>query len=62
MWNGFGAPEAAGHKSRVLDEWCGKVGRNPAEIERRVLFSDPQWISQAVLRIPLARSLASRAR
>ena len=47
MWNGFGDPEAAGHKSRVLDEWCGKLGRNPAEIERSILTGDPQMISQA---------------
>lgn len=47
MWNGFGDPEAAGHKSRVLDEWCNTLERNPAEIERSVLFSDPQLISQA---------------
>lgn len=47
MWNGFGDPEAAGNKSRILDEWCAKIGRNPAEIERSVLFSDPQRISRA---------------
>jgi probable F420-dependent oxidoreductase len=47
MWNGFGDPAQAGHKSRVLDAWCEKLGRNPAEIERSVLTSDPQMVSQA---------------
>ena len=30
IWNGFGLPEEAGRLSRVLDDWCGKVGRDPA--------------------------------
>lgn len=33
-WNAFGSPEDMAHKSAVLDEWCRKVGRNPADIER----------------------------
>jgi probable F420-dependent oxidoreductase len=37
-WNGFGPPEAFAHKGRVLDEWCAKVGRDPAAIERTVLI------------------------
>ena len=37
-WNGFGPPEMFAHKSRVLDEWCAKVGRDPAAIERTVLI------------------------
>jgi len=36
IWNGFGDPEAAGRKNRVLDEWCVRVGRDPEEIERSV--------------------------
>ena len=36
MWNGFGDPEQAAHKNRVLDEWCAKVGRDPQEIERSI--------------------------
>jgi alkanesulfonate monooxygenase SsuD/methylene tetrahydromethanopterin reductase-like flavin-dependent oxidoreductase (luciferase family) len=34
MWNGLGSPEEYAHKSRVLDEWCHKIGRDPKEIER----------------------------
>ena len=34
IWHGFGSPEAIAHKHAVLDEWCAKVGRDPAEIER----------------------------
>ena len=37
IWNGFGSPDEAGRKSRVLDEWCAKVDRDPSEIERSVL-------------------------
>ena len=38
IWNGFGDPEKAGRKSRIIDEWCRKVGRDPKEIERSVTF------------------------
>jgi len=41
MWNGFGRPvEQFAHKNRVLDDWCHKVGRNPAEVERTVTVGD----------------------
>ncbi len=36
IWHGFGDAETFAHKSNVLDEWCAKVGRDPAEIERSV--------------------------
>src|SRR5215207_7856869 len=36
IWNGFGDPEQAGRKSRILDDWCQKVGRDPKEIERSI--------------------------
>ncbi len=36
LWNGFGPPETWAHKNRVLDDWCAKVGRDPAAIERTV--------------------------
>ena len=35
-WNTFGPPENYGRLSGVLDDWCARVGRNPAEIERTV--------------------------
>ncbi len=39
-WNTFGPPANFAHKSAVLDEWCAKVGRDPASIERTVAI-DP---------------------
>lgn len=39
MWNTFGPPENFAHKNAVLNEWCERIGRNPAEIERTVLVS-----------------------
>lgn len=35
-WNCFGPPENVRELCGVLDEWCEKVGRDPAEIERTV--------------------------
>jgi probable F420-dependent oxidoreductase len=42
IWNGFGDPEAAGRKSRILDDWCEKVGRDPKEIERSIMVNPDQ--------------------
>lgn len=36
LWNGFGPPETWGRKNEILNEWCAKVGRDPAAIERTV--------------------------
>ncbi len=36
QWNSFGPPAQYKAKSAVLDEWCAKVGRDPAQIERTV--------------------------
>lgn len=40
MWNTFGPAASFAAKNRVLDEWCGRVGRDPAEIERTVMLFD----------------------
>ncbi|SFQ34742.1 probable F420-dependent oxidoreductase, MSMEG_2906 family [Amycolatopsis arida] len=36
IWHGFGDPELAERKVRILDQHCADVGRDPAEIERSV--------------------------
>ncbi len=36
LWNSFGPPDVFAHKNAVLDDWCARIGRNPAEIERTV--------------------------
>jgi probable F420-dependent oxidoreductase len=36
IWHAFGEPEVFARKNRVLDEWCDRVGRDPAAIERSV--------------------------
>ncbi len=33
LWHSFGDPETYKHKIKVLDDWCAKVGRDPAQIE-----------------------------
>jgi probable F420-dependent oxidoreductase len=38
-WNAIAGPDAFRHKSGVLDEWCARVGRDPAEIERTVMWA-----------------------
>jgi hypothetical protein len=34
MWHGFGDPATMKRKTAILDDWCAKVGRDPAEIRR----------------------------
>ena len=36
MSNVFGPVENVQHKHNVLDQWCRKIGRDPAEVERTV--------------------------
>ena len=33
-WHAFGNVDTLAHKSRVLDDWCAEIGRDPSEIER----------------------------
>jgi probable F420-dependent oxidoreductase len=47
IWNGFGLPDEAGRLSRVLDDWCAKIGRDPATIERSILFDEVERIALA---------------
>lgn len=46
IWNGFGDPAEAGRLSAVLDDWCAKVGRDPADIERSVLVTEPDELAR----------------
>jgi len=47
IWNGFGDPTEIGRLSAVVDEWCAQVGREPTEIERSVLLTDPEEVARA---------------
>ncbi|MBM3662765.1 MAG: LLM class F420-dependent oxidoreductase [Actinobacteria bacterium] len=44
-WNAFGPPESFDELNTVLDEWCDRVGRDPAAIERTVAIepTDERW-------------------
>jgi probable F420-dependent oxidoreductase len=42
LWNSFGPPETWRDKNRVLDEWCRRVGRDPAAIERTVMIDEDE--------------------
>lgn len=41
IWNGFGPVDTFVRKSEVLDEWCERLNRDPASIERSVLLNAP---------------------
>ena len=41
IWNGQGDPPEIARLNGVLDDWCGRVGRDPDEIERSVLLIRP---------------------
>ena len=40
MWNTFRPPSHFAQKNQILNEWCEKVGRDPAEIERTCSIND----------------------
>jgi probable F420-dependent oxidoreductase len=47
MWNGSGDPTEVGRLNGVLDDWCAKVERDPATIERSLNFDEPSQVSLA---------------
>ncbi len=51
IWHGFGGVDELIHKHDVLDDWCRRVGRDPAEIERSagVGRGDPAEVGPAIL-------------
>lgn len=40
VWNAIGEPDELRRKGEVLDEWCERVGRDPASVERSVLLQN----------------------
>ncbi len=40
LWNGFGPLESWVNKNTILDDWCKKVGRDPAAIERTITLPE----------------------
>jgi probable F420-dependent oxidoreductase len=45
IWHGFGSPEEWAASNAILDDWCAKLGRDPAEIERSVTVW-PQYLDR----------------
>ena len=50
VWHGFGDADTIRHKCEVLDGWCEREGRDPAEIERScgVSRSRPEEVGDAL--------------
>ena len=42
LWNSFGPPAEYARQNAILNEWCERVGRDPAAIERTVLLDVPE--------------------
>lgn len=50
IWNTFAEGEDYARKSRILDEHCARIGRDPAQIERSVLVGGaPDAVGQPLL-------------
>jgi probable F420-dependent oxidoreductase len=46
IWHGFGDPEVVARKVAILDSWCDREGRDPAEVERSTgVQSGPDGLS-----------------
>ena len=48
MWNALGSPDEYARKSKILDEYCRQIGRDPKQIERtaNVSVSGPKEINE----------------
>lgn len=46
IWNYFATPEEMAHKIGVLEGWCKEIGRDPNEIEKSVLLTDPSLLTK----------------
>jgi probable F420-dependent oxidoreductase len=52
IWHSFGNIATLTHKSKVLDDWCAEIGRDPAEIERSTgVRRDPASVADELLAI-----------
>jgi probable F420-dependent oxidoreductase len=52
IWHGFGDAETLAHKNQVLNGWCERIGRNPAEIERSTAArSGPDELGESLVDI-----------
>lgn len=38
-WNTFGSPNEFARRNQALDQWCVRIGRDPASVERTVLVN-----------------------
>jgi len=47
-WHAWGDPETMARKSAILDDWCAKIGRNPAEIERSTGLGNGKPIAENI--------------
>src|SRR5690606_29257455 len=47
MWNGFGPAGEWARKNAILDEWCDRVGRDRAAIERTVSLDVTTAVEEA---------------
>jgi len=45
LWNSFGPPADYAAQNTALNEWCARIGRDPATIERTVLLDVPEEAS-----------------
>jgi probable F420-dependent oxidoreductase len=47
IWNSISDVEETARKSDVLDEWCDRIGRDPAAIERSAVLNSEEQVLRA---------------